>query len=85
MSPGIPGRNDRSQKQGSFPFDRATLPTKKGAVVSPLNCRIKIPENQPNKENNRFNPYFLLTWTLFLLSQKNTFFRLPKGVFYGLI
>jgi hypothetical protein len=85
MSPGSRAGMIDPKNRGSFPFDRATLPTKKGAVVSPLNCRIKIPENQPNKENNRFNPYFLLTWTLFLLSQKNTFFRLPKGVFYGLI
>jgi hypothetical protein len=43
----------------SFPFDRATLPAKKEAAVRPLNCRVKTPSNQPNNENNRFNPYFL--------------------------
>jgi hypothetical protein len=47
------------ENRGSFPFDRTTLPAKKGAAVSSLNCRVKIPANQPNKENNRFNPYFL--------------------------
>jgi hypothetical protein len=68
----------------SFPFDRATLPAKKGAAVSPLNCRVKIPANQPNKENNRFNPYFLLAWTLFLLSQKTPSSVCQKERFTGL-
>jgi len=32
---------------------------KKGAVESPLNCRVKSLSNPPNKENTLFNQYLL--------------------------
>jgi len=43
---------------------------KKGAAVSPLNCRVKNPANQPNKENTRLNQYFFGAWTPFSLVKK---------------
>ena len=55
----------------SFPFDRATLPAKKGAAVSPLNCRVKIPLNQPNKENNRLIRIFCQRGHCFYWAKKH--------------
>jgi len=51
----------RHDPKNGVPFPLTVLPphSKKGAVVSPLNCRVKIPANQSNNENTRFYQYLL--------------------------
>jgi hypothetical protein len=51
----------RHDPKNGVPFPLTVLPPqpKKEAVVSPLNCRVKIPANQFNEENNHFNQYLL--------------------------
>jgi hypothetical protein len=46
---------------------------------------VEIPVNHPDGENTQLYLYFFSAWTLFSHRQKNTFVRLPKGAFYGLI
>ncbi len=62
------------------------LPTqrKKGAAGRPLNCRVKIPANRPNMENNPFNPYFFSAWTLFSHREKTPSSVYQKERFTGL-
>jgi hypothetical protein len=72
------------QNRGSFHFDRVTPQLKKGAAASPLNCRVEIPANEPDNENTRVNPYFLLVWTLFSLNKKTNLSVCQKEHFTGL-
>jgi hypothetical protein len=72
------------QNRPSFPLDRAIPPPKKGAAVSPLNCRVKIPPNQSNGENNPLKSYFLEAWTPFLRVKKLPSSDWQTGHFTGL-
>ena len=71
---GLPGSRAGTidpQNKCSFPLDRATPRPKKGAAARPLNCRVKIPANQPDGENTHLKPYFFSAWTLFSHRQKH--------------
>ena len=67
-----------------FPLTVLPPQPKKGAAVSPLNCRVKIPENQPDRKNTHFNPYFFSAWTPFSLSEKTLLSVCQKEHFTGL-
>jgi hypothetical protein len=59
VSLGVLGKIPAPKTRVLFPLTVLPPQPKKGAAVSPLNCRVKILANQPNKENTHLNPYFL--------------------------
>ncbi len=68
------------------PFMMTVLPIqrKKGAAVRPLNCRVKIPLNQPNTEKTHLYPYLLSAWTPFSNREKTRSSVCQKEQFAGL-
>jgi hypothetical protein len=70
----------------ALPFLLTVLPLQpeKRAAASPLNCRARIPANQPDGENTHFNAYFLYAWTMFSYCQRTPSSICQKEQFTGL-
>ena len=79
------GRDRGTTKTGLFsPLTVLPIQTKKGAAVSPLNCRFEIPSNRSNMENTQFQAYFSSAWTLFPHRRKTPSSVCQKDRFTGL-
>jgi len=79
------GKIPDPQNSPSFPLDRATPPAKKGGCCKPAKLQGKNPRKSAQNGKQSFKSVFFIRVDTFFTSPKNTFVRLPKGAFYGLI